>query len=44
MKTLSENCTEQSFIDQLVTQGYLYFNGVNISPISSVILENHFKQ
>ena len=49
---LTENTIEQSFIEQLVTQGYTYFNGVDISPISdnpqresfaSVILDNHFK-
>ena len=52
MNTLNENSIEQSFIDQLVSQGYTYYNGVDISPISdnpqresfaSVILENHFK-
>ncbi len=52
MTNLNENSIEQSFIDQLVSQGYTYFNGVDISPISdnpqresfaSVILENHFK-
>jgi type I restriction enzyme R subunit len=49
---LTENTIEQSFIDQLVSQGYTYYNGVDISPISdnpqresfaSVILDNHFK-
>ncbi len=53
MSTLNENTIEQSLIDQLVSQGYAYFNGTNISPISdnpqrenfaSVILESHFKQ
>ena len=52
MNALNENTIEQSFIEQLVTQGYTYFNGVDISPISdnpqresfaSVILDNHFK-
>lgn len=49
---LSENTIEQSLIDQLIGQGYKYFNGTDISPIgenpqresfSSVLLENHFK-
>ena len=49
---LTENTIEQSFIDQLVSQGYTYYNGVDISPNSdnpqresfaSVILDNHFK-
>ncbi len=49
---LTENTIEQSFIDQLVSQGYTYFNGTDISPVSdnpqresftSVILEKHFK-
>jgi len=31
---LTENSIEQSFIDQLVSQGYTYFNAVDISPIS----------
>lgn len=53
MNILNENTIEQSLIDQLVGQGYTYFNGTDISPISdnpqrenfsSVILENHFKQ
>ena len=53
MKTLNENIIEQSFIDQLISQGYTYFNGKDISPIgenpqresfASVILEKHFKQ
>jgi type I restriction enzyme R subunit len=52
MNALTENTIEQSFIDQLVSQGYTYYNGVDISPISdnpqresfaSVILDNHFK-
>ena len=52
MNTLNENSIEQSFIDQLISQGYTYFNGTDISPISdnpqrenftSVILEKHFK-
>ena len=50
---LNENSIEQSMIDQLVGQGYKYFNGTDISPISenpqresftSVILESHFKE
>ncbi len=53
MNTLNENTIEQSLIVQLVSQGYTYFNGTDISPISdnpqrenlsSIILENHFKQ
>jgi type I restriction enzyme R subunit len=49
MNTLNENTIEQSFIDQLVSQGYTYYNGVDISPMSdnpqresfaSVILDN----
>ena len=52
MEKLTENSIEQSIIDQLVNQGYTYFNGTAISPIgenpqresfSSVLLENHFK-
>jgi type I restriction enzyme R subunit len=52
MTNLTENTIEQSFIEQLVTQGYTYYNGVDISPNSdnpqresfaSVILDNHFK-
>ena len=52
MSKLSENTIEQSFIDQLIGQGYTYYNGTDISPISdnpqresfsSVILEQHFK-
>jgi len=52
MSTLTENSIEQSLIDQLISQGYSYFNGTDISPISnnpqresftSVILEKHFK-
>ncbi|CAC9452836.1 hypothetical protein, partial [uncultured Gammaproteobacteria bacterium] len=34
MNALTENTIEQSFIDQLVSQGYTYYNGVDISPIS----------
>ena len=50
---LNENTIEQSLINQLVGQGYTYYNGTDISPISdnpqresftSVILENHFKE
>ncbi|WP_298536799.1 type I restriction endonuclease subunit R [uncultured Algibacter sp.] len=53
MSKLSENTIEQSLIDQLISQGYKYFNGTDISPIgstpqrenfSSVLLENHFKE
>ena len=49
---LTENTIEQSFIEQLISQGYTYYNGTEISPISnnpqresfsSVILEQHFK-
>jgi len=49
---LNENTIELSLIDQLVNQGYTYYNGTDISPIgenpqresfSSVLLENHFK-
>lgn len=52
MEKLTENSIEQSLIDQLVSQGFTYFNGTDISPIgnnpqresfSSVLLENHFK-
>lgn len=50
---LNEDTIEQSFIDQLIGQGFTYFNGTDISPISgnpqresfaSIILEKHFKQ
>ncbi len=53
MNTLNENSIEQSFIEQLVAQGYSYFAGSDIAPYSenpqrenfaSVILENHFKE
>ncbi len=53
MEKLTENSIEQSLIDQLVSQGYSYYNGTAISPISenpqresfsSVLLENHFKE
>lgn len=49
---MTEEHIEQSLIDQLVSQGFTYFNGTDISPIgnnpqresfSSVLLENHFK-
>ncbi|HHB51766.1 MAG TPA: type I restriction endonuclease subunit R, partial [Saprospiraceae bacterium] len=49
---LTENTIEQSFIDQLIGQGYTYFNGTDISPVgenpqrenfASEILEKHFK-
>ncbi|TYP71023.1 type I restriction endonuclease subunit R [Aquimarina intermedia] len=50
---LNENTIEISLIDQLVNQGYTYYNGTDISPIgenpqrenfSSVLLENQFKE
>ncbi|RSK40408.1 type I restriction endonuclease subunit R [Mangrovimonas spongiae] len=50
---LNENNIEHSLIDQLVNQGYAYYNGTDISPIgenpqresfSSVLLENQFKE
>ena len=53
MNILNEKTIEQSLIKQLLTQGYTYFNGTDISPIcdnpqreslSSVILEHHFKK
>jgi len=49
---MNENTIEQSLIDQLISQGYKYYNGTDISPISnnpqresfaSVLLEKHFK-
>ncbi|TDT72499.1 type I restriction enzyme R subunit [Hypnocyclicus thermotrophus] len=49
---LNENTIEQSFIDQLIAQGYTYYNGKEIAPNSdnpqrenfaSVILEKHLK-
>src|SRR5690554_2435190 len=52
MTQLTENTIEQSLIDQLVSQGYTYYNGTDISPtgnnpqresFGSVILESHFK-
>ncbi|MBF6598501.1 MAG: type I restriction endonuclease subunit R [Fermentimonas sp.] len=52
MTKLTEHTIEQSLINQLVNQGYTYYNGTDISPIgnnqqretfSSVILESHFK-
>ena len=52
MTHLSEDKIEQSFIDQLVAQGYTYHNGRDISPLgnnpqresfASVVLENQFK-
>ena len=52
MAKLNENTIELSLIDQLVNQGYTYFNGTDISPIgenpqrenfSSVLLENQLK-
>ena len=53
MAQINENTIEQSLIDQLIGQGYKYFNGTDISPtgenpqrenFSSVLLENHFKE
>lgn len=50
---LNENTIELSLIDQLVSQGYTYFTGFDISMdgenpqrenYSSVLLENHFKE
>lgn len=50
---LNENTIELALIDQLVKQGYTYYNGTDISPIgenpqrenfSSVVLENQFKE
>lgn len=52
MTKLTESTIEQSLINQLISQGYSYYNGVDISPtgnnpqresLSSVILENQFK-
>ena len=52
MTHLTEDKIEQSFIDQLIAQGYTYHNGRDISPLSdnpqresfaSVILENQLK-
>ena len=52
MTKLTENTIEQSLIDQLISQGYTYYNGTDISPtgnnpqresFASVILEDHFK-
>jgi len=52
MDKLNENAIEQSLIDQLIGQGFSYYNGTDISPVSddpqretfaSVILEAHFK-
>ena len=52
MNTLNENTIEQSFIEQLVAQGYTYYDGSEIAPNSkipqresfaSVILEKHLK-
>jgi type I restriction enzyme R subunit len=53
MNELNENTIEQSFIKQLIAQGYTYFTGSEIAPnganpqrenFTSVILENHFKE
>jgi len=52
VESLTENSIEQSLIDQLVSQGYNYYNGTAISPIgdnpqrenfSSILLENQLK-
>jgi len=52
MSAITENTIEQSFIDQLVGQGYTYHAGSAIAPngenpqrenFASVILEEHFK-
>ena len=52
MTKLTEDKIEQSFIDQLIAQGYTYHNGRDISPLSdnpqresftSVILEKQLK-
>jgi type I restriction enzyme R subunit len=52
MIKLTENTIKQSLIDQLISLGYTYYIGTDISPIStnpqrenvsSVILEQHFK-
>ena len=52
MAKLTEGSIEQSFIQQLVGQGYTYYDATDISPVSdnpqrlnygSVILEQHFK-
>jgi hypothetical protein len=34
---LTENTIEQSFIDQLVSQGYTYYNGVDIEITTSSV-------
>lgn len=53
MDKLNENSIEQSFITQLINQGYTYFAGPEIAPngvnpqreiFGSVILENHLKE
>jgi len=52
MNKLTENIIEQSFIEQLINQGYTYYTGKDIAPntensqresFNSVILENEFK-
>src|SRR5690554_3112668 len=52
MTKLTEHTIEQSFINQLISQGYTYYNGADISPtgnnpqresFASLILEDHFK-
>ncbi len=37
---LTENSIEQSFIDQLVSQGYTYYNGKDIAPNSDLSASN----
>ena len=39
MTMLNENTIEQSLIDQLVKQGYTYYNGTDISPIFCTHIE-----
>ena len=52
MTKITEHTIEQSFINQLISQGYTYYNGADISPtgnnpqresFASVILEDLFK-
>ena len=52
MSKLTEDIIEQSFIEQLINQGYTYYTGKEIAPntensqresFNSVILENEFK-
>lgn len=53
MSKITENAIENTLIAQLIEQGYTYYNGTDISPVSdnpqresfaSVLLENHFKE